>query len=64
MENGENEARKLVPGHFLFFKKLFIRRKQEFSTLILAYFGRPPVGLRIKINCLTFHIVIQRYAQF
>ena len=48
----ENEAGRLVPGLFLFFKKLYIRSKQEVST-----FGRPPLGHAIKTNCITFQTV-------
>ena len=41
-------AGKLVSGLFLLLK-LFIRQKQMFSTLILIYFGEPPLGHTIKL---------------
>ena len=50
----ENEAGWLVPDLLLFLKKLYIRQKQVVSTLVLTFFGRPPLGHTIKINFMTF----------
>ena len=45
--HAENEAGRLVLGLFLLLKKVFIKEKQEFSTLVLIYFDIE-LGLDIK----------------
>ena len=46
-DHAENEAGRLVLGLFLLLKKVFIKEKQEFSTLVLIYFDIE-LGLDIK----------------
>ena len=36
---------------------LFVDIKQVFNTLVLIYFGRPPLGHTTDRNFITFHIV-------
>ena len=38
-------------------EKFLKRSKQVFSTLVLLYFGRPPIGHAIKTNFITFKTV-------
>ena len=38
-------------------EKLCVKSKQVVSTLVLIYFGRPPIGHTIKENCKTFQTV-------
>ena len=53
LENGL--IRKLVPD--LFFKELNLRLKQVVSTLVLRYFGRPPLRHAIITDCIKFQTV-------
>ena len=46
----ENDAGRLVLGLFLLLKKVFIKEKQEFSTLVLIYFDRTRLGHKIKTS--------------
>ena len=43
-----HKMRQLVPELFLIFKNAFLRLKQVVSTLVLIYFGRPPLRHTIK----------------
>ena len=40
-----------------FFKRLYIRSEQVVSTLVLIYFGKPPLRITIKRNYITFQTV-------
>ena len=44
----ENEAKKLVPVRFLFFKKLCIRLKQVICSLISLYLDSPQISIQQK----------------
>ena len=39
--SAENEAGRLVPDSFCFFKKLYIRQKQVVCSLVSLYFDSP-----------------------
>ena len=39
--HAKNEAGRLVPELFLFFKKALLKIKKLVSTLVLIHFGRP-----------------------
>ena len=50
----ENKVGRLVPDLSLFSKKLYIRKKQVVSALVLIYFGGPRLGHTIKTSYITF----------
>ena len=52
--HGENEAKRIVPNLFLFFKIALYKVKASSATLFFSYFGRTSLGHTIKTNCMTF----------
>ena len=51
----ENELERIVPDLFLFFKKkLYMRKKQVVSTLVLMYLCSPRFRQTTKTNCTKF----------
>ena len=48
--SAENEAGRLLSGPFLFYQTALYKVKQVVMTLVLTYFGRPPLGHTIKTD--------------
>ena len=67
ISHAENEVGRRAPDFFAFFQKSFIWGKasgHQISFNIFLYLGRPPLGHIIKINCITYQLMIERYALF
>ena len=50
--HAENEAGRLVPDLFLYFKKTLCEIKARVSTLMSIYVGSPRLRHTIKVNCI------------
>ena len=50
----ENELGRVVPDLFVFKKKLYMRKKQVVSTLVLMYLCSPRFRQTTKTNCTKF----------
>ena len=53
----ENEAGRLVPDLFVFFRKLDMRLKQVVNTSVLIYLDKPQIGHTMKTNFIKFQTV-------
>ena len=66
----ENEARRLVPDLFLFFRKALYEAKTKLTcSLVSIYFESPQLGIQYQqvvqqFRLLIQRLLIQRYAQF